>query len=268
MNGRLLALLGMLLVCATAVFGYGFLTMPAGAVADHEIARESAARAELMAKLQAKITVLEAELTQAKEEAQSARADATRRVALLKSDLAEAKEEVRIAKEDRAKTVAAIDAIQVHGGLVGGHEVDEVRQLKDTIEGNRTNIEAMQRKTLVLTGNVAGLANLLAEARKQRDDLRAENQRLKEAAAGMIFPEDLKLSGVVTNTAREVLVEISIGSDDGVRRGTIFEVLREAMPIGRIEVLHASPHAAVGKELPDFKQADIAKNDRVAAKPD
>ena len=63
-------------------------------------------------------------------------------------------------------------------------------------------------------------------------------------------------------------MEIALGSDDGVRRGTTFEVLREGKPIGRIEVLHASPHAAVGKELPAFKQADIAKNDRVAARAD
>jgi hypothetical protein len=264
MNGKLIALLGMPLVCATAVFGYGFLTMPAGADADQEIARESAAQSELTAKLQAKITVLEAELTKAREDAQTVRTDETRRVALLKADLAEAKEEVRIAREDRAKTVAAIDAIMTVRGLKG----EDDRMFQETIAGYRVQIEEMQRKTLELTGNVAGLANLLAAARKERDDLRAENERLKPAAAGKSFPEDLTLSGVVNNATREVLVEISLGSDDGVRRGTTFEVLREGKPIGRIEVLHASPHAAVGKELPAFKQADIAKNDRVAARAD
>jgi len=264
MNRKLIAVLGIVFLGTTAVAGFQLLLMPAGLVADDQAARDYAARAELTAKQQAKITVLEAELRKAREATESAGDDERRKIALLQADLAKANEELRLVKQDKSKTTAAIDLILTHGG----REVDEIRVRQEELETDRAQLRDMQLKILELTGNLSGLAGSLAEARNHADDLRAENQRLKQAAAGKSFPEDLKLNGVVTNATREVLVEIALGSDDGVRRGTIFDVLRDGKSRGRIQILQASPHAAVGREMAEFKQADIEKNDRVANRPD
>jgi len=70
-------------------------------------------------------------------------------------------------------------------------------------------------------------------------------------------------SGVVVTVTIDGLVRISLGSDDGVTRGMIFEVVREGKIMGRIEILQTMADAADCKVIPEFKKGDIMKNDGV-----
>jgi hypothetical protein len=75
-----------------------------------------------------------------------------------------------------------------------------------------------------------------------------------------------KIEGVVTAVNPQGLVEISIGSDDGIREGHKLDVYRANPPtyLGRIEVIKTTPDRAVGKILPELQKGAIRKGDRVA----
>jgi hypothetical protein len=75
-----------------------------------------------------------------------------------------------------------------------------------------------------------------------------------------------KVDGVVLMVGRDNLVEISLGSDDGIRRGNTLEVFRATKYKGRVEVVQTSPDKSVAKIIPGFQQAKIERDDRVATR--
>ena len=79
-------------------------------------------------------------------------------------------------------------------------------------------------------------------------------------------PEALppKVDGLVLASGKDGMVEISLGSDDGIERGNKLEVSRGGRYLGRIEVFHTSPDKSVAKVLPEFRKGPIEKNDHVA----
>jgi hypothetical protein len=66
------------------------------------------------------------------------------------------------------------------------------------------------------------------------------------------------------------MIEVSLGADDGLRKGNTLEVFRNAGTIskylGRIQVVRTSPDKAVGKIMPEFRKGNIQKEDRVATR--
>jgi hypothetical protein len=87
-----------------------------------------------------------------------------------------------------------------------------------------------------------------------------------QAPAPAQVPAAGKLEGVVTNAASDSLVEISLGSDDGVQLGMLFEVLRQGKYLGRIEILKVVSNRAVGKTLAEYRKGRVEKDDRVRLK--
>jgi len=77
-----------------------------------------------------------------------------------------------------------------------------------------------------------------------------------------------RVDGVVLATAGGGLVEISIGSDDGLQPEHPLEVYRGSKYLGRVEVMKTDPDKAVCKIDPNFKKGVIQKGDRVASKLD
>jgi hypothetical protein len=75
-----------------------------------------------------------------------------------------------------------------------------------------------------------------------------------------------KVDGVVLAIGRDSLVEISLGSDDGIHRGNTLEVFRANKYKGRLEVVQTSPDKSVAKIIPGFQQAKIERDDRVATR--
>jgi hypothetical protein len=72
--------------------------------------------------------------------------------------------------------------------------------------------------------------------------------------------------GQITAIDKEDRVEISIGSDDGLREGHQLEIYRGNKYLGRMQVLVAEPHRAVGMILKEYKQEPIRSGDEVATK--
>jgi hypothetical protein len=61
-------------------------------------------------------------------------------------------------------------------------------------------------------------------------------------------------------------LEISIGSDDGLRKGHKLEVYRGRSYLGRIEIREVAPDRAVAVILKDYRKGPIKKGDKVATK--
>lgn len=77
------------------------------------------------------------------------------------------------------------------------------------------------------------------------------------------------LRGVVSamhRTAGTQLIEITIGADDGLKKGHTVEVFRGDRYLGRAEIMKTEPDRAVGRILRRFQQGQIQENDDVATK--
>ncbi|MCE5303788.1 MAG: hypothetical protein LLF97_11875 [Planctomycetaceae bacterium] len=81
-----------------------------------------------------------------------------------------------------------------------------------------------------------------------------------------------KVDGLITATPGGGLVEISIGSDDGLLKGHRLEVYRssggQSTYVGRIEVVKTAPEKSVCRIDPKFQNSNMLKGDRVASKID
>ena len=75
-----------------------------------------------------------------------------------------------------------------------------------------------------------------------------------------------RVDGVVTAVSDRDLLEISIGSDDGLRVGHTLEVYRNNSYLGRVVVRRTEPDRAVVEILPEYRKGTIRKGDRVATK--
>jgi len=162
-------------------------------------------------------------------------------------------------------------------------------------------LDSAQQNLAKLTKEVEGLRGEIRDAQGQRDkhfsrvveltdqihQTQGELKRLEErrvqlaaqvAAQGQVLnahglskdtPVDglpPEVRGKVLAVNRDNMVEISLGSDDGLRPGHTLEVFRGSKYLGRMEVLQATSDRAVGKILPGFKKGAIQKDDDVATR--
>lgn len=75
-----------------------------------------------------------------------------------------------------------------------------------------------------------------------------------------------QLDGRVTAVSKNDLIEVSLGSDDGLRAGHTIEVFRGRNYLGRAQVLETTPDRAVAKILKPYRRGMIQKGDRVATR--
>ena len=77
------------------------------------------------------------------------------------------------------------------------------------------------------------------------------------------------IRGVVSamhRTAGTQLIEITIGADDGLKKGHTVEVFRGQRYLGRAEIMRTEPDKAVGRVLRQFQQGQIKEDDNVATR--
>ncbi len=81
------------------------------------------------------------------------------------------------------------------------------------------------------------------------------------------------VSGKVVRTRKSdggvVLVEITIGSDDGIAKGHVLDVYNtdgRGKYLGQIQILYTTPDAAVGRVIDEVRNGKIRENDDVTTK--
>ena len=74
-----------------------------------------------------------------------------------------------------------------------------------------------------------------------------------------------EVEGVVLRT-RDNLIAISVGSDDGVKAGHVFDIYRGERFIGKAEVTRARDNMSAARLVSEFVQAPVAEGDYVTTK--
>jgi len=151
-------------------------------------------------------------------------------------------------------------------------QLERVRQQRE--EAIKKQFEAEQRR-IELESRLQVAESQLKQLTQRVSQLRAilESYGMptepKEVMAQILAnPPDVQ--GVVTKVDPEGrYVEISIGSDHGLRNGHRLEVFRlkpESRYLGKIVLTEVDPDRSVGRILPEFKRGTIREGDRVASR--
>ena len=223
---------------------------------------------------------LKRERQEAVEEATALKAE--KRQALAKSEeekvtLKEENERLQKAHKDlvdgERKAAAAMLASQ-NSATEARKEAEALRA--DVRAANKTRDEQMS-KVVSMTDELHQAVNELKRLKDLNTRLAADLGRAKR----ILDDNSLNLDSGPSNTPPRVeglvlamhgndLVEISIGSDDGLQKGHRLEVFRVdgvSNPyLGRIEIMRTEPDKSVAKIDPNYRKGAIQKGDRVASK--
>lgn len=200
---------------------------------------------------------------------------AARRQALaaLQSNLINLREQVQV-KETQLGTATAensqlVKELETAQALLADVQA-EVQKLRGDLVVTTQDRDEQFNVVVSLTDqkhNAEGEARRLAERNSQLAlDVADQRQALDSAgidpAKGFDAQPprglDAKIDGVLNN-----LVEISIGSDDGLRVGHQLDVVRGQNYLGRITIKTVEPNRAVGEIDPNLQRGSIQKDDRV-----
>ena len=151
--------------------------------------------------------------------------------------------------------------------------LEEVAKLRESVRVAQNDRDTQFLKVVELTDqlNVAiGIERSLKEKREQLVDQVAQMKRVMDSA-GLTIHVDTdaippKVDGVVLAIGGKDLLEISLGSDAGVKEGHQMEVYRGTTYLGRVVVVKTEPNRAVARILPEFRKGSIKKDDRVTTR--
>ena len=222
-------------------------------------------------------------LTKAEEEQKKLEAELTREINAREQALAKLETERNGLAAEREELVKERDALLVKDKEAVA-ALDTAQQnlarLTKEVMGLRTEIRAVQEerdKTF----------DRIVERTDQVHQLQGEAKRLAErniqlaaqmASADLVLERhglhrDMPVDGIppmlrgkVLAINRDNMVEVSLGTDDGLRVGHTLEVFRGSKYLGRVQVLRTTTDRAVGKIVPGFKKGVIQKDDDVATR--
>ena len=175
-------------------------------------------------------------------------------------------------KAERRDATAAVAATQANNQRLA----EEVTGLRDDIRTNEQARDKAFATTLKATEDLHQTAGQLANTVER-------NRQLTDQVSGMTRVMDAKgidpntppdavvptvdgLVSQVRQAAGAQLVEVTIGSDDGLKQGNTVEVYRGGRYLGRVEIVKTSPDRAVGRVDRRFQQGQIQEGDRVATR--
>ncbi len=209
---------------------------------EKEIANEQASRREAVAKLETEKELL-------KNERDGLQRD--------EAELVAQKNQAVATMESSQKTLAALR--------------QEVENLRLEIRQAQSDKDKSFSRAVELTDSLNQSQSKLAEVKARHDQLDEQVKKLSNVLArNEIDPDEDKtpprVDGIVLASDRGGLIEISIGSDDGLRKGHQLEVYRRDRYLGRIEVIRTDPDKSVAKIIPEFRKGSIQRSDSVATR--
>jgi len=154
-------------------------------------------------------------------------------------------------------------------------------RLNDVVAKMREEIRDTQEDRNTQFNEVVKLYDQLNDHRRAEETLKERNREMVMRLAKMnrvlernAMNEDTPLhdvpprvDGIVTELRSDNLVEVSLGSDDGLRVGHKLEVFREGgIYLGRVVVTDTDPNRSVARVIREFRQGRIRKGDRVATR--
>ena len=147
----------------------------------------------------------------------------------------------------------------------------ENAELRKQIIAEREERDELFLETARVSDELSATKGLLAEQEERAAQLVIQNTRYKE----VLTYHDIKPEDPITNTPPnrngvilvvnhpKRLVEISIGYDEGLRKGHFLDVTRGPRYLGRLKVIKTEPNRSVAEILKDHETGLMRMNDRV-----
>lgn len=145
----------------------------------------------------------------------------------------------------------------------------EVQGLRNEIAASQKETDEQIKKAIDLQDQLTQSKGTLAILKERNDqlvmDVSKARMKLKGAGLTLEGPADasqIPVFGKVTAVSPSK-VELSIGTDDGVRIGQELDIYRGDKYVGRIRVIEAKADNAVASIMTDYQQYPIQRGDNV-----
>ncbi|GAB4128460.1 hypothetical protein [Thermopirellula anaerolimosa] len=192
----------------------------------------------------------------------------------LKRELDQRMQELTALTQQEREAVAAMQA--AHQTLAA--RTNEVNTLRADLQQAQQDRHDSLIRLVSRTDELHQTANELRTLKDQSTVLAQDLAKAREVLAkfnlkgepGAYLDQPPQVEGVVLAAPGNNLVEISLGSDDGLAKGHRLEVFRlaggEGKYLGRVEVIRTEPDRAVCQIVPEYNRGPIQQGDRVASK--
>ena len=220
---------------------------------------------------------LEAEIAKLKKQRAAANAARTSAIALLEANLSQSRQRLNAMQEELTALRAqqSQQGAQVTGSLATlqaeRQKVDSLRDAVKAAQGERDKMfaEVVDLKNQVLELEAvrqrltASETALLDQVGRQQSVLRANDLNEHDDISGLPPRRDGMVRQVDTTNKYVVL---SLGSDDGMRRGHQLDVHRGEKYLGKVRLTKTHPDRSIGVVLDDYRKGAIRSGDSVRTK--
>lgn len=270
-------LVGKILTVLVLLFSTVFLAVAVMVFQTHRVWRDTAiANKKKIEDLQDRVKLMQSEIESAKD--RLALEQAARRFALgtLQTKYEQTDSQLQVREQEYAR-------LQQEAGNLTQTVSTTSQTLESTLkqnEGLRTTLRDTQLVRDNVFGNVVALTDKKNELESVRQILGERNNDLNNRYTKAVHvlrrndldensPVDGKppaVEGQILRLGAKDLLEISIGSDDGLKQGHTLEVFRNNSYLGRVIVRETTPDRAVVQIIPEYRKGIIKVGDRVATK--
>ncbi len=207
-----------------------------------DLGREQAARRTALAALQTQVDTLQDKLETSENEVVSLRSDNSTLVQL---------------DESRAAELQRL--------------TDSNIALRDQIRTEQQDRDTLFTETLTLTDQMNTLRGFKQELEVRNQQLIAQATRYKEVMTSKGIDVNEPLDGAPPDRNGNILqidrptslVLVSIGYDEGLRKGHLLEVTRNGRYMGKLKVRNTEPDRSVAEILDDYSEGILQEGDRV-----
>ena len=207
-----------------------------------DLNREQAARRTALAALQTQLDQLQGVLQSSEQKVQQQTAQIT---VLTQTDLSRAEELERLTAENVT--------------------------LRSQIRTEQQDRDTLFTETLTLTDQMNTLRGFKQELEVRNQQLIAQATRYKEVMTSKGIDVNEPLDGAPPDRNGNILqidrpsslVLVSIGYDEGLRKGHLLEVTRDGRYMGKLKVRNTEPDRSVAEILDDYSEGILQEGDRV-----
>jgi uncharacterized protein YlxW (UPF0749 family) len=278
-------LVGKIFLFATLVMSIAFMMMAVAVYGTHRNWREAVERTQAPPGEQVGLKV---QLEKARQDKRALQAEREKLKAQLAEEQLAARSQLAKLESVRDELVKKRDALQTERDALLKKDQEAVaaldsthanlKKLTDEVEVLRKDIRLAQEArdkdfaaVVEMTDKYHQAEGDLLRIKERKQQVEVQYAKFKDLARKYNWDESAAeapadLHGKVLAVSSANLVEISIGSDDGLKIGNTLEVFRGSHYLGRIEVLRIEIDRAVGKVLQDYKRGPIQKGDEVATR--
>jgi len=270
-------MIGRIITAVICVMSIGFLFLSVAVLATHKNWKEMAlANKSKVEELEQVVIRMKEELENSKKNLATEQASRRQALASLNTAsetqgeaLASTNEQLRSAQSAATQNAETLKSNTQILEKISNELVSLRTDLQNVQDARNNAFDQLVKTSEDLNASEATLANL----KERHKQLMEDTAKYKEAISRLEIPVDQvvndvphRVDGIVNKIGKDELIEISLGSDDGIREGYELDVYRPGQYVGRVRVTKVTKNSAVARILRDYRKAPIKEGDRVATK--